>query len=163
MDNAQILPSPTYFVSAQLRDHAAPLLTDQVALLRDVVRLAQKQMPFDIDAAVVLPTSVHMLWTLTDPGFDAAARLDMVMTTFERHSGAGGGGSPLWGDAPTLAPIHDPAQLEAHRLWIATAPVRGGLVAQVEDWPFSSVHCVANALVERARLRRDRNVIALAS
>jgi len=43
-----------------------PIFGDQtnVELFRDAIRTVKRELPFDINAAVVLPDHIHFLWTL---------------------------------------------------------------------------------------------------
>lgn len=54
----------TVFFTVALAQRGATLLTDEIELLRDAVRVTRARRPFAIEACVVLPDHLHMLWTL---------------------------------------------------------------------------------------------------
>jgi putative transposase len=65
------VPGATYFFTVNLRDRRSDLLVTQIGALREAVRDVRRQLPFQIDAWVVLPDHMHCLWTLPtgDSGF----------------------------------------------------------------------------------------------
>lgn len=81
----RLVPGGTYYFSACLADANSTLLVDEVALLRHAVGLCQKQKPFVIDAAVVLPAQVHMIWTMPEDDADYSTRWRQIKSTFSRH------------------------------------------------------------------------------
>jgi putative transposase len=78
-------PGNTYFFTVCLADLHSDLLVTQVQLLRDAVKLCQKQRPFTINAAVILPATAHMIWTLPAQDADYSARWRQIKSTFSRH------------------------------------------------------------------------------
>ena len=60
-------------------------MADEVVLPRHAVSLCQKQRPFVINAAVVLPAQVEMIWTLPDDDADYSACWRQIKSTFSRH------------------------------------------------------------------------------
>ena len=79
------VPGGTYFFTVALADPSSTLLVEQVDLLRHAVRLCQKQRPFEINAAVILPSQLHMIWTLPSGDADFSARWRSIKSTFSRH------------------------------------------------------------------------------
>ena len=75
----------TYFFTVRLQDRGSRLLTDRIVLLRDCVRLCRNRFDFTIEAAVVLPDHLHMIWTLPAEDDDYSARWRMIKATFSRH------------------------------------------------------------------------------
>ena len=144
-----VVPGGTYFFTARLQDRGSRLLTDRVDLLRAAVRLAQKQWPFSIEVAVVLPDHLHMIWTLPDRDADFSKRWRLIKSTFSRHvdgpvevspSKARRGEKGIWQRRFWEHLIRDEVDFEAHRAFALTAPVQAGLVARPQDWALSSVH-----------------------
>ncbi len=143
------VPGGTYFFTVRLQDRASRLLVERVDLLRAAVRLCRHRWPFEIEAAVVLPDHLHMIWTLPcgDAGFSRRWRL--IKATVSRHvpppamrsrSMAGRGEKGIWQRRFWEHLIRDEADLAAHRAYLLAAPVRAGLVARPQDWAFSSIH-----------------------
>ena len=55
-----------YFFTVNLAERQNTLLVDEIDILRDVVNKVKKQHPFKLDAMVVLPDHLHVIWTLPD-------------------------------------------------------------------------------------------------
>ncbi|WP_322891562.1 MULTISPECIES: REP-associated tyrosine transposase [unclassified Yoonia] len=135
------VPGGTFFFTVRLQDQRSDLLTARIGLLRDVVRLCQKQAPFRIDAAVILPAELHMIWTLPAGDADVAGRWRMIKSTFARHVPVSGDmitGAGIWAREGKHHPIRDAEDFALHMHLIATAPVRAGLVQRATDWPYAS-------------------------
>ena len=141
------VPGGTYFFTVRLQDRTADLLIAEIALLRDAVRLCQKQKPFRIDAAVILPAEMHMIWTLPAGDADFSGRWRMIKSTFSRHLDPPASQTPIqqrrgekgiWQRRFWEHVIRDEADLALHHHLIVTAPVRAGLVRHPRDWPFGS-------------------------
>ncbi len=145
------VPGGTYFFTLRLADPSSSLLVDHVDLLRQSVRVARQNHPFDIRAAVVLPAKLHMIWTLPNDDANYGIRWRVIKTTFSRHV------APPDRDRQTVAMvrkrekgiwqrrywehlIRDQADYDLHEHLIIHAPVQEGLVAQPMDWAFSSLH-----------------------
>lgn len=60
------VPGATYFFTVNLRDRCSGLLVAHIDPLREAVRRVRQEMPFHIDAWVVLPDHMHCLWTLPE-------------------------------------------------------------------------------------------------
>lgn len=130
-----------YFFTVRMQDHASDLLVREIRLLRLSVQLARQSQPFVIDAAVVLPNRLHMIWTMPPGDDDYGTRLQAIKTTFARH-------------VPRKDQIHTFPGIWQRRYWeqriasaedyreyadlIATAPVEEGLVKSQHTWPYSS-------------------------
>lgn len=144
-----VVPGGTYFFTVRLQDRTSRLLTQRVDLLRAAMRLAQKQWPFTVDVAVVLPDHLHMIWTMPDTDADFSKRWRMIKSTFSRHiegpaevspSMARRGEKGIWQRRFWEHLIRDDPDFEAHRAFALAAPVQAGLVARPQDWAHSSVH-----------------------
>lgn len=144
-----VVPGGTYFFTVRLQDRHSRLLVNRVDVLRAAVRLAQKQWPFVIEVAVVLPDHLHMIWTMPDTDADFSKRWRLIKSTFSRHvqgpidvspSMARRGEKGIWQRRFWEHLIRDEVDFEAHRAFVLAAPVTAGLVAKPQDWAHSSVH-----------------------
>lgn len=92
-------PGATVFFTVVLVDRGSDLLTREVAVLREAVRVTRAKRPFAIDAWVVLPDHMHCVWTLPEGDADFSGRWREIKGQFSmalRRSGR----------APTLAPVN---------------------------------------------------------
>lgn len=132
-----------FFFTVRLQNPASDLLTREIDLLRDTIMLCRKRWPFEIDAAVVLPSALHMIWTLPLDDNGYANRWRMIMSTFLRHIPASDrskqrGGKSIWQRRFCADAIEDRADFQRYMQFIALAPVHAGLVARQNDWPYGS-------------------------
>lgn len=141
-------PGGTYFFTARLQNPASDLLVQEVALLRDATRLCMKRWPFEIAAAVILPSQMHMIWVLPDGDADFSKRWRLIKSTFSRHvpppeyvsaSQRRRGEKGIWQRRFWEHLIRDIADYDRHMHVITTAPVQAGLVKKASDWPLSSL------------------------
>ena len=58
------LTGGTFFFTVNLRDRRRAFLVEHVDALRLIIRDVHKELPFTIDAMVVLPDHWHSVWTL---------------------------------------------------------------------------------------------------
>lgn len=131
-------PNPAHVsITMRLSDPSSDLLVRHVRLLRDCVALAQRRWGFGIDAAVVLPSEMHLLCGFPDAEFGVVGAIKLVQSAFVRHL-PGGQGDP-WADETELLEISPPA-VALRRRFIEAAPVRAGHVPNAADWPYSSAH-----------------------
>lgn len=143
------VPGGTWFFTHRLADRRSTALTDHIALLRDAVRLAQVQAPFVIEAAVILPDHLHMIWTLPEGDADFSSRWRRIKSAFSAHLPA-----PAYRTARQIAKgekgiwqrrfwehlIRDKGDFDRHVRMIHEAPVLAGLAARPAGWAYSSVH-----------------------
>ncbi len=143
------MPWGTYFFTVCLTDKQASLLVDEVDLLRHAVSLCQKQRPFTIDAAAVLPAMAHMKWTLPPDDTNFSARWRQIKATFSRHvdpplyqskSAQRRGEKGIWQRRFWEYRIRAQADYDLHAHLIATAPLRAGLERGGQDWPLCSAY-----------------------
>lgn len=142
------VPGGTYFFTVQLRDTEQDLLVREIDLLRQVTGLCLRRWPCKIEAAVILPNKLHMIWAL--PQGDAAycLRWRFIKSTFARHVP-----EPQSGDRPCIRTldrhhiwkrrfwehaIRDKADYDRHLHLMTSAPVDAGLVGRASDWPYAS-------------------------
>ncbi len=143
-----MVPGGTYFFTVRLQDRGSRLLTDRIDLLRTVTRLARQQWPFVIDTATILPDHLHMIWTLPAGDDDFSTRWRLIKSTFSRHVAGPAvltrtqrdrGEKGVWQRRFWEHLIRDDDDLAAHRAFAVSAPVRAGIVARPQDWPYSSI------------------------
>src|SRR5271166_2833650 len=72
----------SYFFTVNLADRRLVLLTEHVVLLRAVFRQVRARHPFAIEAAVILPDHLHMIWTLPEDDADFALRWRLIKSGF---------------------------------------------------------------------------------
>jgi putative transposase len=68
------IPGATYFFTVNLRDRRSALLVGRIDALREAVHRVRRELPFHIDAWVVLPDHMHCLWTLPECDSDFPER-----------------------------------------------------------------------------------------
>ncbi len=124
---------------------------DALALFRDVLREVKAQRPFRIEAWVVMPDHVHMIWTLPLADSDFSGRWSKIKSQFTRQWLTRGGrempitaGKSREGRRGVWQPkfiehtIRDEDDLIAHVEYVHYNPVKHGYVACPKDWPNSS-------------------------
>lgn len=145
------VPGGTYFFTLRLENPRGRLLVDHVDLLRQAVRITRQRHPFEICAAVVLPATLHMIWTLPIGDANHAIRWRMIKSTFSRHLPEPTDPAPtpamrkrrekgIWQRRYWDHLIRDQADYDLHEHLIIHAPVTAALVRQPRDWALSSVH-----------------------
>ena len=141
----------TSFFTVRLHDPHSRLLVDQVDILRQSIRVCRKTLPFEIAAAVILPSRLHMIWRLPAGEGDCAARWRIIKSTFSRHCP-----KPdekdltpamirrrekgIWQRSFWQHDIRDQADYDLHEHLIIHAPVSEKLVQNPRDWALSSLH-----------------------
>jgi putative transposase len=159
-------PGATVFFTVSLADRGSDLLVLEVGVLRQAVRETRCKRPFAIDAWVVLPDHMHCVWTLPEGDADFSGRWREIKGQFSVALGRSGpaptlarqnpygaiGGMERVGARPDLhrdeVPIwqkrfwehhiRGEADYWAHLRYCWINPVKHGLVARPEDWPYSS-------------------------
>ncbi|MDX1916318.1 MAG: transposase [Methylophilus sp.] len=143
------VPGGTYFFTVNLLERRGKLLTENIDLLRAVVIHTQKNIPFHIDAWVVLPDHMHCVWTLPINDDDYPARWKAIKTAFsralpknERRSSVrmAKGERGIWQRRYWEHTIRSDKDYAAHIDYVHINPVKHGLVNQVKDWPYSTFH-----------------------
>ena len=139
----------TYFFTVNLFDRRQNLLVDHIADLRAAVAAVRRKRPFVIDAAVVLPEHLHMIWTLPAGDYDFSTRWRLIKahfsgnftappnlrTSLQRHGEKG-----IWQRRFFEHLIRDEDDLAAHVDYIHYNPVKHGHANRPVDWPHSSIH-----------------------
>jgi putative transposase len=144
-----LVPGGTYFFTVRLQDQTSDVLISHIDLLRDATRLCRSRWPFAIDAAVILPNKLHMIWTLPEGDADFSKRWRMIKTGFSRHapvpahvppSHARRGEKGIWQRRFWEHLIRDNEDLALHMHLIRSAPIHAGLARKPSDWPYCSLH-----------------------
>ncbi len=78
------VPGGTYFLTINLLNRRANLLTTHIDALRQATRKIRQTHPFHIDAQVVLPDHMHCLWTLPEGDADYSNRVRLIKTEFSK-------------------------------------------------------------------------------
>ena len=142
------VPGASLFFTVALAVRGSALLTDEVARLRGAVAVTRKERPFEIDAWVVLPDHLHCIWTLPAQDHDFSTRWRLIKARFARglpkgrlrDSHVARQERGIWQRRFWEHHIRDQADMDAHLRYCWFNPVKHGLVARPEDWPYSSVH-----------------------
>lgn len=138
-----------YFFTATLADRESKLLVEKVDVLRLAVRQTMVELPFDIDAIVVLPDHVHCVWTLPSNDADFSVRWQRIKARFSHRISLNEDPSPsrrsrrergIWQRRFWEHLIRDEADYASHLDYIHYNPVKHGHVERVADWPYSSFH-----------------------
>jgi putative transposase len=146
----------TYFFTVNLRDRRHGLLAEHVGALRDIVRSVKNELPFTIDAMVVLPDHWHSVWTLPSDDAAYARRIRLIKARFTRHLVRVGvqiakderGEYRLWQRRYWEHTIRDDRDFESHVNYVHFNPVKHGHVMRAIDWPHSTFHrYVARGLI----------------
>jgi putative transposase len=140
----------SYFFTVNLADRRLGLLAENIGLLREAFRSVRARHPFTIDAAVVLPDHLHMIWALPKDDADFALRWRLIKSAFARGlprgerisaSRAGKGERGIWQRRYWEHTLRDQDDFARHLDYIHFNPVKHGHAARVRDWPHSSFRC----------------------
>ncbi|MFY1017554.1 REP-associated tyrosine transposase [Ectopseudomonas khazarica] len=138
-----------YFLTLALQDRGSDLLSRHAAQVRQCLRVVQVQLPFRLPALVVLPDHLHLLMMLPPDEADYSARVRKFKIAFVamlRQQGAhevltnAKGEANVWQRRFWEHLIRDEQDYCNHVDYIHINPLKHGLVARVQDWPYSSFH-----------------------
>ncbi len=136
----------TYFFTVVTAQRRCLLANEHAtSVLRQSVASVLQQMPFYINAWVVLPDHMHAIWTLPAGDQDFSTRWGLIKAGFSRNSGlphasATRRESGLWQPRFWEHKIRDTQDYNAHMDYVHYNPVKHGHAAEVKDWPYSSFH-----------------------
>lgn len=134
----------TYFLTVCLDDRRSDLLIREIEALRASWRDVAAARPFETIAAVILPEHMHFLWRLPGDDHDFPARLSQLKAGFTRRlpgsakSNARKGERGVWQSRYWEHLIRNDEDLSRHVGYIHWNPVKHGLVADPDEWPFST-------------------------
>lgn len=142
LDHARI------FFTLALAERGSDLLLTEVARLRQAVSLTRRELPFEINAWVVLPDHLHAIWTLPANDSDYPRRWRLIKSRFSHglaarprsQSKVARAEKGIWQRRYWEHHIRSPADYAAHLRYCWGNPVKHGLVARAVDWPYSSLH-----------------------
>ncbi len=141
----------TYFFTV-VTEGRRPIFKDTsaVAIFESGLKQIKNRHPFDVDAYVILPDHMHMLWTLPDGDTNFSTRWRLIKEAFTKShmrnesplpqnaSRRAKGEQPIWQRRFWEHVIRDEADFAAHVDYIHYNPVRHGLVSAACDWQHSS-------------------------
>ena len=143
------VPGGSYFFTVNLLNRRTRLLTDYIEALRDSFRKVREVHPYHVDAVVVLPEHLHVVWTLPVGDDDYSVRWQQIKSLFSRSLPVGEGRSRsrqskkergVWQRRFWEHAIRDDEDYARHIDYIHYNPVKHGHVKRVKDWPYSSFH-----------------------
>jgi putative transposase len=143
------IPDGCFFFTVNLADRRLRLLTEHVDVLRGAFRETRDRYPFTVEAIVILPDHLHVVWTMPDGDRDFATRWRLIKSTFSRNFPAGEfvsasriakGERGIWQRRYWEHTIRDEEDFARHIDYIHINPVKHRLVTRVKDWPYSSFH-----------------------
>ena len=116
---------------------------------QQAVSKVQRARPFIIEAAVVMPDHLHMIWTLPENDADYSTRIRLIKSTFTKSLPPSPGVKPnvsriskgerdVWQRRYWEHVIRDENDFQAHVDYIHFNPVQSGLVERPGDWPHST-------------------------
>jgi putative transposase len=79
------IPDGCFFFTVNLADRRLRLLTEHVDVLRGAFRETRDRYPFTVEAIVILPDHLHVVWTMPDGDRDFATRWRLIKSTFSRN------------------------------------------------------------------------------
>jgi putative transposase len=119
--------------------------------LREALETVRKKRPFSVDAVVLLPDHLHMIWTLPADDGDFSLRWRRIKAEFTESYLAAGGlegqrsasrrkrkERGIWQRRFWDHVIRDELDFERHLDYIHFNPVKHGYVPCPRDWPYSS-------------------------
>jgi REP element-mobilizing transposase RayT len=120
------------------REELAQIVVDALRYASDTLHY------FDLHAFTVMPNHVHVLLL---PRVDPSKLLQSVkwFSAREANKRLGRTGEPFWQGKSYDHWVRNELEFERIRRYIEENPVRAGLVARAEDYPWSSAHSGANA------------------
>lgn len=153
-----IVPGARYFLTLVTHERAR-LFEDEANVERwhRAVAKVQRHRPFGIEAEVVLPDHLHLLWSLPDGDADFPTRIRFVKTAFTKDLTTGScvtaatdsrsrkGEREVWQRRYWEHLIRDDRDFQAHVDYIHFNPVRHQLASSPADWR----HSTFRAWVER--------------
>lgn len=144
------VPGASYFFTLITQERAR-LFADaaNVDRWRRAVEKVRRTRPFIIDAEVVMPDHLHVIWTLPHVDADYATRIRLIKTAFTKDmafgdgvtaskSRASKGERDVWQRRYWEHVIRDERDFQAHLDYIHINPVKHGVVARPGDWPHST-------------------------
>jgi putative transposase len=145
-------PGGTFFFTLVTYERRQVFGEEQaVSLLRNAFRSVLQKHPFTIEAAVVLPDHLHMIWRLPENDGDYATRWRLIKSHFTHHwegnrdiptnaSRQLKGERAVWQRRYWEHLIRDDRDWQQHVEYIHYNPVKHGIARAPVDWKYSSFH-----------------------
>jgi putative transposase len=139
----------SFFFTVTLEDRTSSLLVDRIDALRLAFSSTRAELPFRIDAIVVLPNHLHCVWTLPEEDGDFSSRWQRIKGRFSRACPAGEQISAsrgrkrergIWHRRYWEHMLRDDRDFAAHVDYVHFNPVKHGHARRACDWPHSSFH-----------------------
>ena len=139
----------SYFFTVNLAERKQRLLTDNIGILRNAIRMVKQNHPFTIETMVVLPEHLHAIFTLPEGDAAFAMRWALIKAAFSRNmpkterisaSRIAKRERGIWQRRYWEHQIKDELDMQQHIDYIHYNPVKHGYVTQASDWPYSSIH-----------------------
>lgn len=153
------VPGGTYFFTI-VSNYRRPLFTDErnVQLLREAIADVKRELPFTINAAVVLPDHLHFIWSLPPRDDGYSKRIGLMKVRFTKSLRQNGRSpqeptsksrqkhreSDIWQRRFWEHTIEDEEAFDSFFDYIHFNPVRHGLVSCPHRWVASSFHFWVN-------------------
>lgn len=142
------VPGASIFFTVSLQVRGSDLLTREVAALRAAVAKTRGERPFRVDAWVVMPDHMHVVWTLPEGDTDYSTRWSVIKARFalavdpghRRASHVARRERGVWQRRFWEHHVRDEAEMAAVIRYCHVNPVKHGFAERAEDWPYSSVH-----------------------
>jgi putative transposase len=130
-------PSRTFFVTTGTQMGRRLLQSERNAeLLIDVLRLHVAKGTFEVRDFVIMPDHLHLLLTLYD-GMTIEKAMQLIKGRFShRLSHEFGYKGEVWQRGFTEAQVMNRESFEKHCAYIAQNPVKAGIVASADEFPF---------------------------
>ena len=141
------VPGAAYFFTVTLADRSERILVQRIDTLRSAFEQTRHELPFRVDAMVVLPEHLHCIWSLPAGDADFSLRWQRIKARFTRLC-RGGSAAPaasarraaIWQQRFWEHLLRDDRDFERHVDYIHFNPVKHGHAARAIDWPYSSIH-----------------------
>jgi putative transposase len=143
------VPGGCWFFTVNLLERRKSLLVDRIDGLRLAVAATRRNLPFTIDAFVVLPDHLHAVLTLPPGDADFSTRWRLIKNHFARMIPKQEWLNPvrtarhergIWQRRFWEHLIRDENDYARHVEYCYINPVKHNLVRRVSDWPHSSFH-----------------------
>lgn len=143
------IPGATYFFTL-VTEGRRPLFREgaAVAEFEAAVEAVRASRPFEVEAEVILPDHLHVMWSLPEGDADFSTRLRLIKSRFSRGvatvaeatsaSRRSKGARGIWQRRFWEHLVSGERDFAAHLDYIHYNPVRHGLVAAPRDWPHST-------------------------
>lgn len=143
------IPGATYFFTLVVHERKRLFdLPDNVRRWRDAVAHCALRRPFIVEAEVILPDHIHVLWSLPEGDSDYATRIRLIKTRVTKElAGSEAPSSPsrrskgerdIWQRRYWEHVIRDERDFQTHLDYIHYNPVKHGLATRPADWPHST-------------------------